>query len=219
MKCPHCTVTIHIAWNAGTILADSESMTWIWNAAVCPHCNRPIIRLGRYPVPEGQASFYGYLQGFDLRDARIVCPRVEQRTPLGGVVPDGLKADYQEACAVLPISAKASAALSRRVLQVLLLEHGYTSGNLAQQVAAVLNETNPSKVLPSSIKESIDVIRNFGNFSAHRITDKTSLQVIGVGPRGPSGQAAGGRRPARLTSTGSRGCGTTDGAPPAGGLR
>ena len=182
MKCPHCTVAIHIDWHAGIILEDSEFMTWIWHAAVCPHCKGPIIRLGRYPVPDGQAYIYGYLQGLDLQDARTVWPRVERRTPPGGGVPDNLKADYQEACEVLPISSKASAALSRRVLQALLQEQGYASENLAQQVDAVLKETNPSKVLPSSIRESIDAIRNFGNFSAHPITDKTSLQIIDVEP-------------------------------------
>lgn len=28
----------------------------------------------------------------------------------------------------------------------------------------------------------VDAIKNFGNFSAHKITDKTSLQVIEVEP-------------------------------------
>jgi hypothetical protein len=42
------------------------------------------------------------------------------------------------------------------------------------------NETDPKKALPLRLQETIDGVRNFGNFSAHPIDDKTSLQVIDV---------------------------------------
>ena len=32
------------------------------------------------------------------------------------------------------------------------------------------------------VKENVDVIRKFGNFSAHPVTDKNTLQVIPVAP-------------------------------------
>ena len=35
-----------------------------------------------------------------------------------------------------------------------------------------------ANLLPQHIQETVDAIRNFGNFSAHPINDKTSLQVI-----------------------------------------
>lgn len=41
---------------------------------------------------------------------------------------------------------------------------------------------NPKKALPQSLHDTVDGIRNFGNFSAHPIDDKTSLQVIEVEP-------------------------------------
>ena len=37
-------------------------------------------------------------------------------------------------------------------------------------------------MLPTALHEMIDAIRNVGNFGAHRITDKTTLQVIDVEP-------------------------------------
>lgn len=181
MKCPHCTVTVHIPWETGPICQDTGKTVWGWQAADCPACYKPIIKIGR-----GQESIkkgVGYTVDLtDLEDGYIVFPRVAQRAPLGDEVPKDLKADFLEACEVLSISPKASAALSRRVLQALLQEQGYTAGSLAQQVDAVLDEKDPSKVLPSSIRNSVDAIRNFGNFSAHRITDKTTLQVIDVDP-------------------------------------
>ena len=100
----------------------------------------------------------------------------------GDDVPDSFKADYVEACNVLLVSPKASAALSRRVLQGILKDNGYQSSNLAKQIDAVLAESDPNKVLPQTIRETIDAVRNFGNFAAHPITEVTSLQVIDVEP-------------------------------------
>jgi hypothetical protein len=38
------------------------------------------------------------------------------------------------------------------------------------------------RALPHKLRETVDAIRNFGNFSAHPIDDKTTLQVIDVEP-------------------------------------
>jgi Domain of unknown function (DUF4145) len=99
-------------------------------------------------------------------------------------VPKPIAADYVEACQVLLLSAKASAALARRCLQAMLHVHGYRDkdGNLAKEVQQLLDETDPAKILPKPIRKAVDAIRHFGNFSAHPIDDKTSLQVIDVEP-------------------------------------
>ena len=50
------------------------------------------------------------------------------------------------------------------------------------QIKAVLNEGDTTKSLPTSLSTTIDAVRNFGNFSAHPISDQTSLQIIDVEP-------------------------------------
>ena len=97
-------------------------------------------------------------------------------------VPPEIAPDYVDACNVLPISAKASAALSRRCLQNMLHAHGYKANDLAKEIDLLLNEADPRKALPHKLRETVDAIRNFGNFSAHPIDDKTTLQVIDVEP-------------------------------------
>jgi uncharacterized protein DUF4145 len=109
---------------------------------------------------------------------RQVHPVGSNRGPVPPEVPKGIAADYVEACQVLPLSAKASAALSRRCLQGMLNDKGYKGSNLAKQIDQLLKPG----VLPKHIHETVDVIRNFGNFSAHPINDKTSLQIIDVDP-------------------------------------
>jgi hypothetical protein len=65
----------------------------------------------------------------------------------------------------------------------MLHAHGYKDTNLAKEVQQLLDETDRKKALPGSIHDTVDAIRNFGNFSAHPINDITSLQVIEVEPQ------------------------------------
>lgn len=99
--------------------------------------------------------------------------------PFENTDPEMVK-DYAEACAVLSISPKSAAALARRVLQSVLRKQDYASKDLAAQIDAVLKETDGSKRLPIYISKSLDAVRNYGNFSAHRINDKTTLELIDV---------------------------------------
>lgn len=111
-----------------------------------------------------------------------VYPIGSSRPPAPPEVPATIALDYAEACSVLPLSPKASAALSRRCLQNILHEHGYNARDLAKEIDLVLNETDTAKVIPTAIRTTIDAIRNLGNFSAHPITETTSLQILDVDP-------------------------------------
>jgi hypothetical protein len=104
------------------------------------------------------------------------------RGPVSGDVTERIAQDYIEACNVLPISAKASAALSRRCLQHMLRSHGYSARDLTNEIELLLNETDPLKALPLRLRKTIDAIRNFGNFAAHPNEDKAMLEIIDVEP-------------------------------------
>jgi hypothetical protein len=81
-----------------------------------------------------------------------------------------------EAGAVMTISEKASAALSRRCLQNLLTDRGYRKSDLSKQIDAALKD------LPSGIAFNLDAIRNIGNFAAHPIKSKTTSMIVDVEP-------------------------------------
>jgi hypothetical protein len=109
-------------------------------------------------------------------------PAGSTRPPVPKEVPPDIAADYVEAANVLVMSSKASAALSRRCLQSILWAAGYAQKDLSKQIDAVLAEADTTKALPSGVRTIVDTIRNFGNFSAHKITDQTTLQIIDVEP-------------------------------------
>ena len=113
---------------------------------------------------------------------RMVYPIGAGRAPISPEVPPGIAQDYVEACNVLPISPKASAALSRRCLQNILHDSGYRARDLGKEIDLLLDELDPKKAIPHRLRDTIDAIRNFGNFSAHPVDDKTALQIIDVDP-------------------------------------
>ena len=179
MKCPHCSIMFHDVWNTSPIpVSEAGSGLWGVEASLCPNCREPIVRLG--VIKSFGKDGAGKTVSFHLSDTEsfLAYPKFPQRSPVGDVVPTSFKADYLEACNVLPISAKASAALSRRVLQGVLSENGYTGRDLAKQIESVLNESDPRRALPAGVRETVDAIRNFGNFAAHPVQDKSGLQGV-----------------------------------------
>lgn len=174
MKCPHCSTGIHQDWSS-TAITDERNRDTAWRIdfMICPQCSKEILRLGKLSI-RGQS--------LAVHDWLLVHPSGSSRGPVPGEVPTDIATDYMEAARVLDLSAKASAALSRRCLQSILWGAGYAQKDLSKQVDAVLAEADATRALPSGIHTIVDAIRNFGNFSAHRITDQTSLQVIDVDP-------------------------------------
>ena len=171
MKCPHCTTSIHQSWATMALSKGNQATKWRVRIMTCPQCEKDILAFGSgrdFNVnnqPSSWVQFY---------------PQGSSRDPVSSDVPEPIAEDYNQAALVLPYSPKASAALSRRCLQTILSEAGYTQRDLALQIDAVLTEADARKALPTGVHTMLDAIRNFGNFSAHPITDQTTLQVIDV---------------------------------------
>lgn len=86
---------------------------------------------------------------------------------------------FIEADLTLPISAKASAALSRRIIQALLRDKANAK---AKDLFDQIEEVIESKGLPSYIADELHAARNIGNFAAHEIKDRTTGEIIEVEP-------------------------------------
>jgi hypothetical protein len=135
---------------------------WIYRSAICPGpgCREVTIEVAQ----QNQENF---------REAwRQVFPIGANRGPVPSDVPTDVAQDYIEACNVLPISAKASAALSRRRLQNMLHTNGYKAKDLAEEIDLLLNEPDPKKALPHKLRQTVDAIRNFAIFRLIRSTTK-----------------------------------------------
>jgi hypothetical protein len=91
--------------------------------------------------------------------------------PQHAAVPGVLVTDYEEACAVISASPKASATLSRRCLQGMIRDFcGISKATLHAEINELLkqveNGSAPRQVSEESIA-AIDAVRQLGNIGAH----------------------------------------------------
>jgi len=169
MICPHCNKGIHSDWHRIKI-CDHRDDHWLVAYQVCPECKELMIRLETWRSP---------LLGGDreLEAERLVYPKTSNRPPVPVEVPKEFGRYYSQAALVLADSPEASAALSRKCLQHILREKAKVKrANLATEIQEVLD----SKSLPSYLAESIDIVRNVGNFSAHPIKSESTDEIVDV---------------------------------------
>jgi hypothetical protein len=150
MKCPHCTVAFSSNYDTELIDRPGEYTGWWTRTARCPECQEFVIEVAQVAKREHLV----FAQWF------MVYPRGANRGPVPDSVPAPIAEDYIEACNVLPISPKASAALSRRCLQNILRSHGYQAKQLWQEIDLILAETDTTMAIPTNLRLSIDGIRH-----------------------------------------------------------
>jgi len=166
MKCPHCLIAFHDQWDHKNIGTDMEGI-WSFLTQTCPVCKRFIMKL----IQQNGA----YENGREI----LVWPMAHSRATLPTEVPNDLAEDYNEACRVLTLSPKASAALSRRCLQHFLHEQCHIiKHDLCKEIQEAITTLN----LPSQIADSLDAIRIIGNFAAHPFKSTKSGEIFDVEP-------------------------------------
>lgn len=91
-------------------------------------------------------------------------------------IPKAIVEDYQEACAILETSPKASATLSRRCLQGMVRDFWQVKkGRLVDEINSIEEKVNPLTW------KSIDSVRKIGNIGAHM--EKDINLIIEVDPK------------------------------------
>jgi hypothetical protein len=168
MKCPHCTVSVHPGLNPTALIQEARGTVWQAASMLCPSCGNAIIQLWRFTNPTSGSPDLTF----------IAWPRSATR-PVPNEVDDRLANDYREAAAILGVSAKASAALSRRCLQDVLREKARVKhSDLYNEIQEVID----SGKVPSWLAENLDAVRVVGNFAAHPIKSTNTGEVVDVEP-------------------------------------
>jgi hypothetical protein len=175
MQCPHCLQNFHERYSHNLIGQDKNG-SWLVRHTECPACNQLVMFLMN-TYQDGRAGGISR-----TRSDSLFYPKGSSRPPVPVEVEVANKVladDYKEACIVLTDSLKASAALSRRCLQILLRTVAKVKhGNLSDEIQQVID----SNSLPSYLQENIDAVRNIGNFAAHPIKSKSSGEIVDVEP-------------------------------------
>lgn len=174
MKCPHCNVEVYESYDTYPIEDDINL-----HVMKCPNesCRKLIIELiefswHRYP---GESAEISDIERISNRT--LIYPQVSVRPNAPVEVDEHIAEDFNEACLVLSLSPKASAALSRRCLQGVLRDKAEVKhGSLANEIKQFIENAQA----PTHLIKTVDAIRHFGNFAAHPLVDKKTGEIIDV---------------------------------------
>lgn len=90
-------------------------------------------------------------------------------------IPNAIRNDYEEACAIVNLSPKASATLSRRCLQGMIRDFwGILEKDLYSEIGALKGK------IPDDLWSSIDALRQLGNIGAHM--EKDTNVIVDIDP-------------------------------------
>ncbi len=174
LKCPHCAIAIH--FNPSEDLfhkyESSISLTnWTVKKDCCPSCGKLIIQLREEFINKENSQT-------NICFDEIIYPKAYYREPLSSDVPTNYSQDYQEACRVISVSPKASAALSRRCLQNLLREKAniQNQSNLHGEIEEVIK----SNQLPNYLADGLHDLRKIGNLAAHPTKNTITGEILEV---------------------------------------
>lgn len=179
--CPHCrrNCSIDPSWTYITQnwQGDQGFFTLSFTCP-SPDCKKQVIFIVKGKMRKNAADYEEPFVLTEVSSQDRVVPPGSARPPAHEKVPKSLADDYNEACLVLPYSAKASAALSRRCLQHLVGLQGTTKKRLADQIDEILEQPG----MPEHIRGAIDHIRHYGNYGAHPIKSDETGDIVEVEP-------------------------------------
>ena len=176
MKCPYCNTGINLKSEDEKIYRtrskrESETGIKIINN-FCPECGEFIILLekGKYRWIDDSAEI------IDVSHEETVYPKFALRV-LSNEIPLDYRDAFNEANSVVSISPKASAALSRRLLQEILRnKFNINEKDLFKEIDKFIERSD----IPEDIKSSVDAIRIVGNFATHPLKYQNTGIIVDV---------------------------------------
>jgi hypothetical protein len=126
-----------------------------------------IVRRGK-DWPQGGFEVIGVVQRWRLLPSSFA-------KPLPDYIPEALRRDYDEACAIRDLSPKASATLIRRCIQGIIHDFcGIAERRLIDEIKKLREQTDaghaPAGVQADTV-DAIDHVRQIGNIGAHMEAD------------------------------------------------
>jgi len=168
--CPFCQHSVAINQSPCTIHHVNSTTTYIDTNRpesikvvfyTCPNCNRISIQV----IGESKELKNLHINVYPQSEARIY----------PDYVPEHIRSDYEEACAIVDLSPKASATLSRRCIQGMIRDFwDITRSRLIDEINAL------EEVIPATQKRALHALRKIGNIGAH--PNISANEIIDIDP-------------------------------------
>lgn len=179
MKCPHCGTVVHIQWEEVSFpAAHSEefykSDGYSIQHGFCPACCKLIVQL-QHGKSLGWNENGCWVDQID--EEQIIFPRHSTSRKLNRFIPEKYALLFRESEEVNSISPRASATLSRYLLQMLLHEELHIQKRTLEEELKELEKMNN---IPSKLVTMLQVMRRVANFGAHPKKSTNSNEILEV---------------------------------------
>lgn len=179
MKCPYCATTVHMNWSETALenihpeesyLKDGYAIQY----GFCPECCNLVIQL-QHGMSLGWDENGCWIDQID--EEQLIYPRYATARKLHEFIPHQYAELFRESEEVNNISPRASATLSRYLLQMLLHEELHIhKRNLEEE----LKELEGMNNVPSKLVSMLQIMRKIANFGAHPKKSTNSNEIVEV---------------------------------------
>lgn len=175
-QCPYCSMVMPISKDTiseryPSFFYDNDAKTYADNKT-----SKSCVKITFYKCPNcDQFTIMANGIGENVNDINMYMRPKSLAKQFPNYIPDAIRQDYEEACAIVTLSPKASATLSRRCLQGMIRDFwGIEEKNLYEEISALKNQ------IPADLWSSIDALRQLGNIGAHM--EKDTNVIVDIDP-------------------------------------
>jgi hypothetical protein len=176
MICPHCSTVVKFDWYSSNSFEETKEVDKYKKLyyASCLNCSELVVVLKKGTIEV--YDDFGSEEINELDWEKIIFPKTNNFQESQDI-PKVYFEDYEEAIKVISASPKASAALSRRLLQSLLRDKfGIKKRSLAQEIETFIELDG----IPTHITDAVDAVRNIGNLAAHPTKNQNTGEIVAV---------------------------------------
>ena len=164
-QCPYCSVTMPVTKDTFDYQVPAfRSSCGIYASGAY---NESAIKVFFYKCPQcGNYTIFAEGIGEMVKDINTILKPNSLAKQFPDYIPEAIRNDYEEACAIVNLSPKASATLSRRCLQGMIRDFwDIKESNLAKAIEKLEGK------IPVPQWKVIDGVRRIGNIGAHMEKD------------------------------------------------
>lgn len=176
-QCPYCSMIMPLTKDTLRVQTPNfeQSRVTSWKSNDEPS-NVSALEISFYKCPNcGQYTITAKGIGNAVKDINVPIRPVSSAKQFPDYIPQAIKQDYEEACAIVYLSPKASATLSRRCLQGMIRDFwGISKPTLNKEIDELKDK------IPADLWSSIDALRQLGNIGAHM--EKETNVIVDIDP-------------------------------------